>query len=265
MHLPRLAACAVAGTIVGLPAAADTPDRWGAPFGGAWHAFVTFATDYAQTGISSTQREPVLQAGLDYQTPYLLGDGKPPFWIYASLFGSNVSFPEAGKGVELDFSGGLKAKLMDRKLGLSMGYTRYTYPGIEASFGLEYGEVELKADYDFGPLAVSGRLRWSPAGLGGVGETRDKRALVSVPLTFLKLPFDASMKAYGAFGDMWMIRPRAIGLPTDDYIYWQVGLVTSVWGLDFTLAYTDTNIEPEGCGNTQLCAARLFFSVTKVF
>jgi hypothetical protein len=28
-------------------------------------------------------------------------------------------------------------------------------------------------------MTASGRLRWSPGGLGGVGKTRNKRALVS--------------------------------------------------------------------------------------
>ena len=32
-----------------------------------------------------------------------------------------------------------------------------------------------------------------------------------------------------------------------------------------TVAYTDTDIAPVGCGNTRLCEGRAFFSVTKVF
>ena len=50
-----------------------------------------------------------------------------------------------------------------------------------------------------------------------------------------------------------------------DYWYWQLGLVTSVWGLDITLAYTDTNIETSGCGFTHACEGRFFASITKVF
>jgi len=30
-------------------------------------------------------------------------------------------------------------------------------------------------------------------------------------------------------------------------------------------AYTDTSIEPSGCGNTSYCSGRVFFSVTKAF
>ena len=260
-------ACHAAFCLCALPAVAETPprERWNAPFGGQWHAYVTVESDYAQSGVSSTQLKPAFQAGLDYQTPSLLGEDYPRLWAYGYIFGSNVSFPNTGDGVELDFAGGLKMRLMEGKLGLSLGYIRYTFPDIAASFGLEYGEVDAKLDYDFGPAYASFRLRWSPAGLGGVGETWNKRVLVSAPLTFVKLPFGASMQAYGSLGNNWVARPEAVGLPGNDYWYWQVGVVTSIWGLDITIAYTDTTIEPEGCGNTRYCAARAFVSVSKVF
>ena len=32
-----------------------------------------------------------------------------------------------------------------------------------------------------------------------------------------------------------------------------------------TVAYTDSNIEPSGCGNTNYCAGRVFASITKAF
>jgi hypothetical protein len=50
-----------------------------------------------------------------------------------------------------------------------------------------------------------------------------------------------------------------------DNWYWQIGLITTAYGLDFNLAYTDTSIEPSGCGNTNYCAGRFFVNVTKVF
>lgn len=265
----RLAFYALLGTLGAASIArADDgppPNYWPAPFGGRFNAAFTIASDYAQSGISSTQLGPAFQASLDYRSPNLLATGEPPLWIYGTVFGTNVSFPNAGAGMELDLAGGLKMRLMSNKLSLSLGYTRHMYPGIAASYGLEYGEIETRADYDFGFVTVSGRVRYSPNGLGGVGQTWDKRALVSAPLPFGTLPFDAKMRLYGALGDFWGEKPEAVGLPAHDYLYWQVGLVTSVWGLDFTVAYTDTDISPVGCGNTRLCEGRVFFSVTKVF
>ena len=268
-HVFRLAFCAALGTSCTVAVArADEqppPNHWPAPFGGRFHAAFTVASDYAATGISNTQLGPAFQASLDYRSPNLLPKGEPPLWIYSYVFGSNVSFPNAGSGTEVDLAGGLKMRLMKDKLSLSLGYTRHLFPDIAASFGLEYGEMEAKADYDFGPVTVSGRLRYSPNGLGGIGQSWDKRALVSAPLPFLRLPFGASMRVYGTLGDFWGEKPEAVGLPAHDYLYWQVGLVTSVWGLDVTVAYTDTDISPVGCGNTRLCEGRAFFSVTKVF
>jgi hypothetical protein len=55
------------------------------------------------------------------------------------------------------------------------------------------------------------------------------------------------------------------GIPSPDYWYWQLGLVTSACGFDVTVAYTDTSIEPAGCGNTSSCSRRVFVSVTKAF
>jgi uncharacterized protein (TIGR02001 family) len=241
------------------------PDRWAGPFGGRFHMAFTVASDYAQAGVSNTQLGPALQASLDYRSPNLLPEGHPPLWIYGYVFGSNVNFTNIGNGTEIDVAGGLKLRLADRKLGLSLGYIRYLYPDLQAQYGLEFGEVEFKADYDLGPVTASGRLRWSPNGLGGVGQTWNKRGLLSTPLSFLPLPFDASMRLYGSLGNFWVAKPEVSGLPTNDYWYWQVGLVTSVWGLDVTVAYTDTNLEPGDCANSRLCSGRVFFSMTKVF
>jgi uncharacterized protein (TIGR02001 family) len=250
-----------------LPAAAETtrPPRWDAPFGGKWGATFTFASDYSAAGISNTQLKPALQGTLDYQTPRLLGEGYPRLWMYGYIFGTNVSFPNAGDGTEIDFAGGLKMRLMREKLGLSLGYIRYTFLDLPASFGFEYGEVEGRIDYDFGFMAASARLRWSNDGLGHVGETWNTRVLASTPINFVKLPFDATMRLSGSLGLMYVTYPDVIGLPRNDYWYWQVGLVTSIWGLDIMVAYTDTSLEPSGCGNTYSCAARAFVSVSKVF
>ena len=56
-----------------------------------------------------------------------------------------------------------------------------------------------------------------------------------------------------------------LGLPSQDYWFWQLGVVASVFGFDFHVAYTDTSISYEGCGSTHLCSGRALFSVTKAF
>ena len=266
-RLPRLVAGVVlaVSSLAAAARAEDKPaDRWPAPFGGHWNAQFTIASDYSYAGISNTQLQPAFQIGLDYSSPLLLPNG-PPLWLYVTGFGSNVQFAGLSPGVEIDVAPGVKLNSRDRKLAIDIGYQRYLYPDYPASGGYEYGEVQARVDYDFGPVFVSGRVRWSPDSFGHSGQSWNKRALVSVPLDFVPLPQDVKLKAYGALGNFWVEKPQAYGIPGNDYWFWQLGLVTSVWGLDLTVAYTDTNIDVAGCGNTQYCSGRVFLALTKTF
>lgn len=267
-RFPPLACLALFALLLGSNAwAEDKPtERWPAPFGGKWNAQFTIASDYSYAGISNTERRPAFQVGLDYSSPWLLApsDG-PPVWLYVTGFGSNVQFPTLPPGLEIDVAAGVKFNSRDRKLAIDVGYQRYLYPDYAAAGGYEYGEVAGRLDYDFGPVLVSGRLRWSPDNFAHSGQSWNKRVLVSAPLTFLPLPAELKLRAYGSLGNFWVEKPRAYGIPGNDYWWWQFGLVASVWGLDVTLAYTDTNIDVAGCGNTSYCAGRALLSVTKAF
>jgi hypothetical protein len=86
-----------------------------------------------------------------------------------------------------------------------------------------------------------------------------------VPITFLPLPDGLKLKTYGSLGNTWIERPEVLELPGNEFWFWQLGVVASFWGLDLTLAYTDTNIEASGCGFTKACEGRFFASITKVF
>lgn len=246
------------------PEASPPPERWHGPFGGQFHVNFTVASDFAKSGISATQNQPAFQVGADWHSPYLLQNG-PPLRLYVAGLGSNVSFANVGAGEEIDLAAGLKLGLLERRLTIDLGYIRYLYPSYAANLGFEYGEFSLKADYDFGPLTVSGRLRYSPDTINHAGHTWEKRALISVPIDFLPLPDGLKLKAYGSLGTTWVEKPQILQLTDNAYWFWQIGLVTSYWGLDLTLAYTDTTIEADGCGFTHACEGRFFASITKVF
>jgi len=234
---------------MGSAARAEEDQRWAGPFGGRFNASFTIASEYAQSGISNTQRQPAFQAGLDYRTPEL--STAPPAWLYGSVWGSNVNFVGIGPGLELDFTGGAKLLAFERKMKFDLSYIRYTYPDLPASASPGYGEIGLDVDYDLGWMQVSGRVRWSDNYSGGSGQTWNKRARISVPLDFLKTLADGvSFRAYGTLGNFWIERPLNYGIDRNDYWYWQVGIVTSVWGLDVNLAYTATDIPPAGCLGT---------------
>ena len=259
-----MASCLASWAVCDAGAAwAEEGERWHAPFGGAFSANFTVASDYSFAGVSQTKLGPAFQAGLDYKTAEL--SETVPLWFYLTAWGSNIDFPTTGQGVEIDLSGGLKFHAFDRKLSVDLGYTRYLYPGIPADLAYDYGEIGLNVGYDFGVATLAGRVRYSPNSFGSSGTSWNKRALLSVPLPFLRFSEDISFKAYGTLGNIWVDRFLAYGLPSNDYWYWQLGLVTSAYGLDLTVAYTDTSIEPAGCGFTNYCAGRVFVSVTKTF
>ena len=68
-----------------------------------------------------------------------------------------------------------------------------------------------------------------------------------MPLPFLSFNENIAFKTYGALGNLSVDRFAAYGLPSSDYWYWQIALVTSAYGLDVMVAYTDTSIDPAGC------------------
>lgn len=248
-------------TLVAQGVRAESDEHWSAPFGGSFNANFTVTSDYSYAGISNTARQPAFQPGLDYRTPDLLKI--PQLWLYAGLWGSNVVMP-AGNGVEVDVFGGVKMKPTD-KLKLDLGYVRVNYPGFAPDLGYDYGDFSINVDYDFGFADLNARLRFSPNAFGNSGWEFNKRGLLSVPLDFMKIGDKVSFKAYGSLGNLSAERYLQYGIPSPDYWYWQFGLVTSALGLDMTVAYTDTSIDPSGCANTNYCAGRLFVSITKTF
>lgn len=171
---------------------AESDDQWHGPFGGAFSAYFTAASDYSFAGISQTKLGPAIQAGLDYRTPDLTSAF--PVWLYLSAWGSNINFPTTGEGVELDLAAGVKFRALDRKLSVDLGYIRYLYPGIPASYGYEYGEINLNVGYNFGFATLNGRVRYSPNSFSSSGISWNKRALLSVPLPFLRINEDISFR-----------------------------------------------------------------------
>lgn len=244
-------------------ALAEDAERWSAPFGGAFNATFTVTSDYSFAGISQTKLGPAAQIGLDYKTREF--SAEVPIWFYASAWGSNYDFQTTGPGIEVDLAAGFKARVLDRKLSIDIGYIRYLFLGPPADLNYDYGDISLNVGYDFGFATLSGRVRVSPNSFGASGISANKRGLLSVPLPFLKFDENISFKAYGSVGNIWVQRFPLYGIPSPDYWYWQLGLVTSAYGFDFSVAYTDTSIERSGCGNTNYCAGRMFFSVTKAF
>ena len=220
-------------------------------------------SDYTFGGISQTNRQPAFQPSVAYRTPSLI-DGTN-LWLYLGAWGSNINFAGFGPAVEVDLSGGVKWRTLSNKLSFDLGYIRYTFLGVPAELAYNYGEFNFGVTYDFGPAQLSGRVRFSPQSFGDSGQSWSERALLSVPLPFLKVNEDVAFKVYGSLGNQSSERFLQYGIPSPDYWFWQLGLVVSAYGLDVTVAYTDTSIDIAGCGNTTNCQGRFILGVTKTF
>jgi uncharacterized protein (TIGR02001 family) len=247
--------------MAGGTARAEEAEKWRAPLGGTFNANFSVMSEYSYAGISNTGRQPAVQMGLDYRSPDLLSD--PRLWLYLTTIGNNVVTP-AGPGTEIDVTGGVKFR-PTKQSRVDLGYIRSSFPGFDANLGYNYGDFTAALDYDFGPVALNAKLRFSPDGFASSGWNWNKRVLVSAPLDFLQLTDKAKFRAYGSVGHYAIERYLQFGLPNPEYWYWQFGFVTSALGLDVTVAYTGTNLNAASCGDTSYCDGRLLVSLTKAF
>ena len=128
------------------PAAAQEP---------AWDASgnVALTSDYVFRGVSQAAEDPAIQAGLKLQ--------HVPSGIYGAAWGSNVDYGDAiGSNAELDLVLGWRHAFGD-DLALDLNLTRYTYPGTNDEFDLDYNELigtlTLRQNYGL-------QVGWSNAG-----------------------------------------------------------------------------------------------------
>ena len=265
--LKKLAATCLGALVFCAATAANADEEkpvWRGPFGGTFSAGITGATDYSYRGISQTQRQIAVQPFLTYETPAVTSDNASA-WGYAGAWASNVIFPGTGAFAEVDLIGGVRGKTLSDKLTFDIGYIRYTYPGVSSALQYDFNELGLVVGYDFGPVAISGAVRYSPNFFANSGDAWYKWAQAVVPLPFIKINDNISFKVFGTIGNQSVERFVNYGIPNNNYWDWQLGATATVWGVDLTVAYTDTNIDVAGCLNTQNCQSRVIFSVSKTF
>ncbi|MFO1081584.1 MAG: TorF family putative porin [Reyranellaceae bacterium] len=247
------------------PTAEDPPTKetWKGPFGGTFTATFAFATDYSYRGISQTQRQVAFQPSLTYETAPV--SEKVNLTAYVGAWGSNVNFPGTGAAAEIDLIAGFRYKALDDKLTFDLGYIRYNYPGADISYSLDFNEYGLVAGYDFGFAQLSGAVRYSPNFYANSGVAWYKWGQLSVPLNFIKINENVSMKLFGTIGNQYVQRFANYGIGYNNYWDWQVGLGVTVYGVDLSIAYVDTNLSVPNCGNTMNCDARAIFMISKTF
>ena len=237
---------------------------WKAPFGGSWTATISAATDYSYRGISQTQRQVTVQPSFTYETPTV--SEQVPLSAYLGAWGSNVYFGNTNPTIaEIDLITGLRAKAFESKLTFDLGYIRYNYLGAPSNLFYDFNEFGLVAGYDFGVAQLQGAVRYSPNFFGNSGIAWYKWGQLTVPLNFIKLNENVAFKLYGTIGNQYVERFTNYGIGNNNYWDWQIGFTATVWGVDLTIAYVDTNLDVPNCGATMNCDARAIFTVSKTF
>ena len=71
-----------------------------------------------------------------------------------------------------------------------------------------------------------------------------------MPLPFINFNENVAFKLFGTIGNQYVERYVNYGIPNNDYWDWQLGATATVYGVDLTIAYIDTNIDVADCLNT---------------
>jgi uncharacterized protein (TIGR02001 family) len=243
--IKTLTAAALA-TVSGIAAAADAGDI---------SANVSMATDYIWRGVSQTNQKPTIQGGFDYSH-----DINDSLSWYLGTWGSNVD-PRFFGGVhsptmELDTYTGLSGKAGD--FTYTGGWLRYNYPGGKCSGGACDGSSVSTTEWKIG-----GGWKWFGVNYYVSKDwfgTSDDSERVEGTFDY-DLPYDISFTSsvgnnYGTGTEDFF---------TDSYVDWKLGLSKKWLGVDWGVAYTDTDISKKHCGDTDLCDAHYVASLSKSF
>lgn len=202
---------------------------------------VTLTSNYLFNGITLTEHDPALQPTLDWSS----GDG----W-YAGLWASNVKF---SPGTDLEFDGtvGYWTQLTPDWL-LDVGVAQYTYHGSSSadSEAFNYPEAYIKLSYQNTKLGY-----WYASDYFGAG---GGHYIVALFQTF----------QLHENGTLLMTVDRSTSTQTDKFLrdtdgtyhHWRIAYSSSFVGLNWTLAFDDTDLALPVLGD-----AKVSLSVAKTF
>ena len=206
---------------------------------------MAITSDHRFRGISQSDRDPALQGGFDWahDSGFYLGT-----WASSIDFGT-ADTGLSGGSVEWDFYGGF-AKDINDNFSFDVGYMYYYYPSDNWSVDLDYQEF-------YGSVSFYGAtvgLVYSDDYFQSTNDFWYFYGDYSFPISEV-----VSIDGHLGYNDL----SREFG--TDgSYLDWSIGVTASAVGLDFTLAYVDTDLSKSDCfGGTKLCEATGVFTISK--
>lgn len=208
---------------------------------------IAFTTDYRFRGISQTDEKFAVQGGFD--VAHESG-------LYAGTWASNVDNFN-GADTELDLYAGYGFGLTDA-LALDFNVLYFYYPGASTAGGtpeINYVEYTPGISYSTDLFSGSFSVSYSPDFYAESGDSFYYNLSGDVPL--------AAGFSLGAHAGYQNIEDNA-AFGTPSYTDWSLSINKSLAGLDFSLAYVDTELSDRECfGGSGLCDATAVLSVAK--
>lgn len=214
---------------------------------------LTLVSDYVFRGVTNTVGDPALQGSFDYSHDS---------GVYASLWASSVKFRENADvpavdtvdeaSLEIDYYLGMSGDFSDN-LSWDAGLNYITYPGAEDDLKYDYWEPYAIVGYAMEEASLAPEfaleIYHSPHYFEDSGQADYVGASVS-----LSLPMEVAMSISAG-------KQTFKDYPDDDYSDWRVAVSKELSGLEFEIAYTDTDLSEAGCGGDG-CDGRFVFSMT---
>ncbi|MBK1692638.1 TorF family putative porin [Ectothiorhodospira mobilis] len=193
----------VAGTAVSSTAAAEVS------------ANVGFTSNYLFRGVTQTDDQAAVQGGVDYAH-----EGG----FYVGTWASNVDYGPDSRGYEVDGYFGMAGGIGDSGVGFDVGYIYYAYPSLDDSdLGEVYGGLDFMGAHAMVNLVTN-------------ADDNSAEDSLSYELGYgLDLTGDMALD-----GTVGYVDPDE---GDGDYTWWSVGLTRATELGDFTLAYTQNDID----------------------
>jgi len=224
---------------------------------GTVSANVAYTTDYRFRGISQTDRDFAIQGGFDYamNSGFFLGT-----WASnVDNFNPSLYTGSNGAQTEVDLYGGYGYSISD-KVAVAVQALYFYYPGASTAGPnnqINYWEYTPSISYSDDNLSASLSVSYSHNFYSQSGHSFYTNGTISSPLT--------SWLTLGAHAGYQTIHDNdAWGTP--DYADWSISLATDQFGLNWKVAYVDTDLRDDDCfGGANTCGSTAVGTISKSF
>lgn len=199
---------------------------------------VALTNNYLFNGITQTDKDPALQASLDWAND----EG----W-YLGTWGSNVDFGD-DTDIEVDFYGGYAFEL-NNDMSVDLGFAHYTYHGGDDSSEINY--TELYSKFVLGNAEVN--FWYSPDFVGS-----DAGHFIAMFNYNFVMSDELNIQAGIDYSKSMDDKKYEWQAGKDNYIHYQISANYAFSGFDLTLGIHQTNLDAYDDTSIQLMAARTF-------